>query len=102
MRDDSGNQPTHYFAKSRFTYARGRTREAAIANLRSATPESTLRAEIQRQGYMLVTSWLVNQELASIYPIDPVTFDPVGVELVGEQVIEVYTTRWFSRPHNPQ
>ena len=102
MRDDSGNQPTHYFASHAYAFQRGRTREEAFANLKRATPASVLLMALTNHGPLKVNSWLVNQELVSDYPVDPSTNTPLGVELVGHRVYEVFNTRWMYRDITPE
>lgn len=100
MRDDSGNQPTHYFASHAYAFQRGRTREEAFENLKRATPASVLFTHLSNFGPLNVNSWLVNQEMTTVYPIDK-TNTPQGVELVAHRVYEVFNTRWMYRDITP-
>lgn len=77
---DDGNQPTHFFACSPYRYQRGRTREAAIENLRMATPLNELRAAILYQQGLHIRTWHVLADMITAYPIST-DFVPQGVTL---------------------
>jgi hypothetical protein len=101
MADDSGNQPTHYFAATPHRFQRGRTRAQAIDNLRRATPEVETRNAIRTQGGLYVRTWHVQADMVKEYTVDPVSLAPAGVSLTEREDFRAITIDWRLNPVDP-